>query len=457
MRVLWVDSDKSPWTDTNGWKVVEEFGLKIRQLDNSVLLSQAIQQRDYELLILRVEDSAFEANLKIAKSFLKNDPRKIIVCSSDWKKEDFKQHAKTALGADRYAKVPMPPEGFLGLVADLFGLSIDEIGEFEFPKEMHSKSEVVEPKAPLPKKTVKPKIPFSQSEDIETLRKYLKIKEEQLAIADSEREELSIERERLTKEIQILSSRLREAEHGRSEIQRRYNNLEEEKEEISKIAALEREDLERLNKQQTDRIRALEKESRQVKDRYEELRIRVRKDIRKIRSNERDLEARLELLRKDSETLLQARDLKVLEMQRKIDALEFDLDQVQDSRVQAQIESDRYLSKLSKVARALNLAIGLVEEEQKEEDLFEDDPILGGAALAEEEIHEAPSLAEKVAESVDAQADAPNEADAPAESLENLEEVGADLDALANDGDPTKMVNLESIGDFNDEPESSSG
>jgi chromosome segregation ATPase len=195
----------------------------------------------------------------------------------------------------------------------------------------------------------------------------------------------------------------------------------------------------------------LEKQLGEADEKYENLRVRVRKDIRKIRENERDLEARLELLRKDSETLLQARDQRVLEMQRKIDALEFDLDQVQDSRVQAQMEAERYLARLSRVSRALQIATGLIEGEQSSDEELDDlEPLVGGAATAEEP----PSAPEEPPLGA-----SPPEAGQPEGVVEELAPLSEEIAALADAGEPTQMISSEALEEMGGggEPESSSG
>jgi hypothetical protein len=176
----------------------------------------------------------------------------------------------------------------------------------------------------------------------------------------------------------------------------------------------------------------------------------VRKDIRKIRENERDLEARLELTRKDSATLLSARDEKVLELQRKIDALEFDLDQVQDGRVQAQMEAERYLAKLSRVSRALQVANSMIEDDRAgEAELEELEPVAGGAANAEEPA--APASGEPADPA--AAAAPPAEGELPAEDAPISEE----LAALANEGEPTQMISADALDNVGGESGNQSG
>lgn len=472
MRVLWVDADVSPWTESSGWQVLEDFGIKVHRVSTAAEARGLLGGREFDLLLVRAELAGAPALLVQARKALANDPRRIVLASSEWSKEQFKLHSKTEGAANRYARIPMPPEGFLGLVADLFGCTVEELREYDLSQE------VAVARAEPPRRAATPPAPksparrpvsaASQSEDVDVLRKYLHIKEEQLGISESEREELSLENERFQKEAHILQVKVRELEHLHDEISKKLKQVDDEKLALAKEKQREAEDRERTEKSLQEKLRALEAQAGDAGEKYENLRIRVRKDIRKIRENERDLEARLELLRKDSVTLLQARDEKVLEMQRKIDALEFDLDQVQDGRVQAQMEAERYLAKLSRVARALHIAVGMIEEDNTSEDeLDELEPFMGGAANAEE-VKAAPSSSSGSggegssgsgpsgsghSGSGHSGAEAP-----PAEESPDSDDLlNDDLEALASSGEATQMISTESLNNMGGEPESNSG
>lgn len=476
MRVLWIDADDSPWTDPNGWRVIEDFGLRVHHCYSVEDAEPLLFRAEFELLLVRAEIDDADALLLKARQFLKNDPRRVVLASSAWSKSEFKSHAKTPSAAHRYARVPMPPEGFLGLVADLFGCSVEELADFTLPafsaEAASEKAEVapfsledlvaapsLAPRAEAPKPAPakrKPSVTQTDVADVEVLRKYLRIKEEQLEISEGERSELSKENERLAKEAHSLQYRLRELEHLESELNRKLQHNEEKSRDQESKHHLYAQEKDRNEKFHLDRIKALELQVGDSNDKYENLRVRVRKDIRKIRENERDLEARLELLRKDSETLLKARDEKVLDLQRKIDALEFDLDQVQDSKVQAQVEAERYLAKLSRVARALHIATGMIEDDHiSEEELDELEPVMGGAANAVEPPPPAAPVAESAAADSLAEA-APEASEEGAASAdgEGGEALSEELEALANDGEPTQMLSMHNL---DEEPESHSG
>ena len=505
MRILWVDSDNQPWTDETGWKVMEDFGIAVQHIKSIEDAQHWISIKSFDVLFLRREMPGAEGILTIAKEYLRNDPRKIVYASSEWTRGDFKAHAKSKNVADRYARVPMPVEGFLGTLADLFTISINELRGFQIDSNTFSppseliiptqstpslgltsgksgnlpsfelaanfqlsgtdlkfisepslnlqSSEMIPPStatgrkiedfSPETKKTSRKPKPTSMGQenpDADLLHKYLKLKEEQLSISETEKRELANENDRIQRESQHLQVKLRELTYLMDETSKKIKIMEKEFErEHSEQSQSERMNLER--------IRNMESQIKDSQDKYETLRSRVRKDIRKIRSNEKDLEARYELLRKDSETLLHARDIRVLELQRKIDALEYDLDQVQDSRVLAQMESERYLAKLTRIARALNIASALIVEDQNFDQELEDlEPEMGGAAMADE----------KQENMTDQDSGAPPHDETEEQKISSLD-LSPEMLALANDGDPTRIVTIKDTKALEGEPESSSG
>ncbi|WP_408099133.1 hypothetical protein ACJVC5_09495 [Peredibacter sp. HCB2-198] len=86
-------------------------------------------------------------------------------------------------------------------------------------------------------------------------------------------------------------------------------------------------------------------------------------DVKKVQLRERELEQRLELLKADAETQIRNRDLKILELKRKIDAMEFDMESIsmQEKRsVESRFELE---DKLEKAIKTLRNAITVLEDE----------------------------------------------------------------------------------------------
>ncbi len=86
-------------------------------------------------------------------------------------------------------------------------------------------------------------------------------------------------------------------------------------------------------------------------------------DVKKVQLHERELEQRLELLKSDAETQIKNRDLKILELKRKIDAMEFDMESI-STQEKRSVESRYELEdKLEKAIKTLRNAITVLEDE----------------------------------------------------------------------------------------------
>lgn len=96
---------------------------------------------------------------------------------------------------------------------------------------------------------------------------------------------------------------------------------------------------------------------------HQGLRERVKRDIQQIRIKEKELEAKLEIVKRDSETLLSSKDKKLLEMKRKIDTLEFEMESLKESERGAQKKIQVWKDRIDRVLRALKLGTALLESD----------------------------------------------------------------------------------------------
>ncbi len=88
---------------------------------------------------------------------------------------------------------------------------------------------------------------------------------------------------------------------------------------------------------------------------------KVKLEIKKVSSRERELEQRLELLKVDAETQIRHRDMKILELKRKIDTMEFDIDTLTANEQRNIGDKGELEDKLDKAIKTLRAAIGILE------------------------------------------------------------------------------------------------
>jgi len=248
---------------------------------------------------------------------------------------------------------------------DLGNLSFDQTDEtnLEGTDEIEA-APVVTPKEEKPKKKKKEAPPVEKhqeyGEDLKELSSAYsgEMERMQATISNlrSDREELlariqTLEEEKLLQSRQTLSIRA---------------ELDERKIELTIIRKKLNEEINELK----DRVKLfdekrliLEEKNRILTQELDKAGQRNKIDLRKVQSRERELEQKLELLKSDAETQIRNRDIKILELKRKIDAMEFDMESItlQEKRsVESRFELE---DKLEKAIKTLRGAITVLEDE----------------------------------------------------------------------------------------------
>lgn len=99
---------------------------------------------------------------------------------------------------------------------------------------------------------------------------------------------------------------------------------------------------------------------------------KMRVDFSKIKQREKDLEGQIELLTMDTDSKIKSRDMKILELKRKIDSLEFNMESVSIKERQSRSDKAALEGKLNKVVGTLRNSLNFLEEEVNVDDLKKD-------------------------------------------------------------------------------------
>lgn len=210
--------------------------------------------------------------------------------------------------------------------------------------------------------------------DMETLKKYLLLREQDVAALSAQ---LKSAREQVTAlEDALRQERARNVEttHTIEEQRRKIENFDREKEAALEAVQTELNEARFQLKARTDKARLLENQVRDANEEIERIKERVRGDIRKIRVREKELENRLEIIKKDSEALIAARDGKIIELKRKLDLLEFNMDLLQDQYGREKETTEHLRERLAKVSQIVRVAGGLLDAKGNLTDPSEEDP-----------------------------------------------------------------------------------
>ncbi|OFZ02511.1 MAG: hypothetical protein A2X97_07570 [Bdellovibrionales bacterium GWA1_52_35] len=205
--------------------------------------------------------------------------------------------------------------------------------------------------------------------DLETIKKYLQLREKDVAVLSTQ---LKAARQQITN----LSDQVQEERSKNTEL---YNLIEDQKKSINDLqknktaetSKLQNEivELRFLMKAKSDKAKLLEGQVQEATDETERLKDRVRSDIRKIRVREKELENKLEIIRKDSEVLIGARESKIMELKRKLDTLEFNMDLLQDRYAREKDNSAKLNERLTKAAQVVRVAGGFLDSSGNPVDL----------------------------------------------------------------------------------------
>ena len=202
----------------------------------------------------------------------------------------------------------------------------------------------------------------AQSPDIETLKKYLLLREQDVAALSGQLKTAQDETVTLREQLRSERSRATELSHSSEEQRRRIDDFEREKALWLEGVQAEISELRFQSKSKVDKAKLLEGQVRDAAGEIEKIKDRVRMDIRKIRVREKELENRLEMAKKDSEALLAAREQKIIELKRKVDLLEFNMDLLQDQFAREKDGSAKLRERLTRAAQVVRVAGGLLDQ-----------------------------------------------------------------------------------------------
>ena len=200
------------------------------------------------------------------------------------------------------------------------------------------------------------------SPDLETLKSYLSMREQDVAVLSGQLRSSKERTQQLEALLKVEKARNAEIQEMLTKSEQKIKNYDLEKQVELEVMQKQVEDMSQHLKDKTEKARVIETKLRLMSDEVNKVKDRVRVDIRRIRVREKELEGQLEILKKDSGALLQARDEKILELKRRVDLLEFNMELVQEQYEKERRASDELKLKLKDAAQAMKQANGFLEQ-----------------------------------------------------------------------------------------------
>ena len=151
--------------------------------------------------------------------------------------------------------------------------------------------------------------------------------------------------------------------------------LDEVKIELTIMKKRHQDEIEEMNYRTrlSDEKKAIaEEKSRQMQKEFDRLSQKVRIDFNQVKQREKELESQLELVSMDSESQVRSRDMKILELKRKIDQLEFNMENSAIKESKAREDKVKIEEKLAKIMKTLRGSIQVLEDDlELDEELIE--------------------------------------------------------------------------------------
>ena len=171
------------------------------------------------------------------------------------------------------------------------------------------------------------------------------------------------EREILLGQLKNLKNENQELEQDNLTIKAALDESRIEVSILRKRHLIELEDIKyRFSLNEERKIMAEEK-ARQAEGKREKLEQKIRIDFNQVKQREKELETKLEMLTIDVSLQVQSRDSKILELRRKIDSLEFNMENVSIREQKSQDEKRKLEDKLSKMMKTLRHSIKNLEDD----------------------------------------------------------------------------------------------
>lgn len=177
---------------------------------------------------------------------------------------------------------------------------------------------------------------------------------ENLRLAQSRILELEKLAEKLRGENEQLASSMEVARDRVEELSTKVRGLEKSRNENREQAAAEI-SVYRENSQVKDR------EIAKLKQKVQEMEVRLQADMKKIRVRERELENRLELAKVEKSALVRSKDETILELKRKLDQLTAELEVANEKGRTFSQQLENNQEQFSRTVRALRLALTNLE------------------------------------------------------------------------------------------------
>ncbi len=230
--------------------------------------------------------------------------------------------------------------------------------------------------APLPGQGASTFTPAASDETIEITPPERRVasayNEDELMRLQATIRQLREERDGLLKDINDLKTDKKLVEQENLGLKAELDEVKIELTIVKKRHQDEIEEMQYRNRLADEKKAIAEEKGRQMQKEFDRLSQKVRIDFNQVKQREKELESQLELVTMDTESQVRSRDMKILELKRKIDQLEFNMENSAIKETKAREDKVKIEEKLAKIMKTLRGSIQVLEDDlELDEELIE--------------------------------------------------------------------------------------
>ena len=206
-------------------------------------------------------------------------------------------------------------------------------------------------------------------EQITILRKYISLKENEVRDLRDQKRQYQAFTKKVSRKLEETTQKNRELLRDIDTLRRRNESLVSENRGVKEKYASEMVNLKNDFDDKINFSENIDAKASHLSKEQEQWKQKVREDLKKIRLKERELENKYELLKRDSQALLDSKDTQILELKKKTDALDLELESMEERLRKDNQVLNGIDAKKGRLVETMKLAIALLEQiDQLEED-----------------------------------------------------------------------------------------
>lgn len=234
---------------------------------------------------------------------------------------------------------------------------------FTFNDESSAKIDLENYKEPVSKIKLPAKSnnPILHSNEQEVLKKYILLKEQEVRDNKEQLNQFQNQFKKQQSELELLQQRLKSL---LIEFENTKSREQEIKQQYIELKTRYKQDIEKAKNEYEEKVKRMgvdQGQAQEVLKHRSEWKEKIKEDLNKIRLKERELENKYELLKRDTQTLLDSKDKQLLELKKKNDALELELEGMEEKVIQSNTMLAAVESKKNKLIETLKLMISMLE------------------------------------------------------------------------------------------------